>query len=63
MPTKPPSEDFVGLIQETEVVRTALRDALGTINELLTSLKRHRQRSRALQNTLASLRQLKSLGV
>lgn len=57
------TEDFVGLIQETEAVRTALRDALGKTNELLTSLKRHRQRSRALQSTLASLRQLKSLGV
>jgi hypothetical protein len=62
MPTKSPSEDFVDLIQETKVVRTALRDALGKTNELLTSLKRHRQRSRTLQNTLASLRQLKSLG-
>jgi hypothetical protein len=49
--TKLPSEEIVGLIQETEVVRTALRDALGKTNELLASLKRHRQRSRALQNT------------
>jgi hypothetical protein len=62
-PTKLPSEDIVGLIQETEAVRTALRDTLGKTNDLLTSLKRHRQRSRALQSTLASLRQLKSLGV
>ncbi len=60
---KLPSEDIASLIQETEAVRTALRDALGKTNELLTSLKRHRQRSRALQNTLESLRQLKSLGV
>jgi hypothetical protein len=56
-------QDLAGLIQQAEILRTALRDSLVKTNELLKGLKRHRRQSRALQNTIASLRQLKGLGV
>jgi hypothetical protein len=51
------------LIQQAETLRTSLRETLLKNNELLKGLKRHRRQSRALQTTLASLRQLKTLGV
>ena len=56
-------QDVAGLIQQAEGLRTALRETLARNNELLKGLKRHRRQSRAVQNTLASLRQLKTLGV
>jgi hypothetical protein len=56
-------QDLVGLIQQTETLRTALRDTLVKTNELVKGLKWHRRQSRAVQNTIASLRQLKTLGV
>jgi hypothetical protein len=56
-------QDIDGLIRQAEALRSAQRDNLVKTNELLKALKRHRRQSRALQNTIASLRQLKTLGV
>lgn len=56
-------QDVAGLIQQAESLRAALRETLVKTNELLKGLKAHRRQSRAVQNTLASLRQLKGLGV
>ena len=53
--------ETAGLIQEAEAVRATLRDALSKTGELLKGLKRHKRQSRALESTLASLRQLKGL--
>jgi len=58
-----PGQDIDGLIRQAEALRTSLRDTFLKNNELLKSLKRHRRQSRAVQNTLASLRQLKSIGI
>jgi hypothetical protein len=52
-----------GLIEQTEIVRESLREALVKTNDLLKGLKRQRQLSRSVESTLASLRQLKTLGV
>jgi hypothetical protein len=60
---KPSREDVAGLIRQAEATRTVLRDALVKTNELVKALKQHGRRNRAIQNTLASLRQLKTLGV
>jgi hypothetical protein len=60
---KPSREDVVGLIRQAEATRSVLRDALVKTNELVKALKQHGRRNRAIQNTLASLRQLKTLGV
>jgi hypothetical protein len=56
-------QDIDSLIRQAEALRTAHRDSLVKANELLKALKRHRRQSRALQTTIASLRQLKTLGV
>jgi hypothetical protein len=51
------------LIEQAERLRTAQRDNLVKTNDLVKALKRHRRQSRIVQNTLASLRQLKTIGV
>ena len=58
-----PGQDIDGLIRQAESLRTSLRDTLLKNNELLKGLKRHRRLNRSVQNTIASLRQLKTLGV
>jgi hypothetical protein len=61
--TKASQQDIAALIEQAETLRTALRDTLLKTNELVKGLKRHRRQGRVIQNTLASLRQLKTLGV
>jgi hypothetical protein len=51
------------LIEQAEQLRTAQRENLVRTNDLVKALKRHRRQSRIVQNTLASLRQLKTIGV
>jgi hypothetical protein len=58
-----PAQDIDGLIHQAETLRTSLRDTLLKTNDLLKGLKRHRRQSRAVQSTIASLRELKGLGV
>ena len=58
-----PGQDIDSLIRQAEALRTSLRDTLLKNNELLKGLKRHRRLNRSVQHTIASLRQLKGLGV
>ena len=58
-----PGQNVEGLIKEAEALRTSLRDTLLKTNDLLKGLKRHRRQSRAVQQTIAQLRTLKTLGV
>ena len=58
-----PGQDINGLIHQAEALRSSLRDTLVKNNELLKGLKAYRRRNRVMQNTIASLRQLKTLGV
>src|SRR3972149_3638177 len=62
-PRPPALREVPALIEQAEVLRTALRDLTLKTNELVKALKRHRHRSRAVAHTLASLRQLKGIGV
>jgi hypothetical protein len=62
-PRKAGQQDLAGLIQQAEVLRTALRDTLVKTHELLKCLKQHRRHSRVVQQTIAQLRTLKTLGV
>jgi hypothetical protein len=62
-PRKATPPDAAALIQQTEALRQSLRETLGKTKELLKGLKRHRRQSRAMESTIASLRQLKGLGV
>jgi len=61
--TKAGAEDLAGLIDQTEALRESLRDTLAKTQTLLKGLKQHRRTTRTLENTLASIRQLKTLGV
>ena len=58
-----PGLNIDGLIRQAEVLRSSIRDTLVRNNELLKGLKAHRRCNRVMQNTIASLRQLKALGV
>ncbi len=51
------------LIEQAETVRSSLRETLVKTNELLKALKQHRRETRAVRSTLASLRQLQTIGV
>jgi len=55
--------DIGSLIEHADAMRTVLRDALVKNNELLKALKHHRRQNRALQQTLNSLHELKTLSV
>lgn len=46
------------LIQQAEQVRQSLRDATAKVSDLIASLKQQRRQVKAVQATLASLRQL-----
>jgi hypothetical protein len=61
--SKASQQDLAGLIAQVETLRQSQRETLLKTNELLKGLKRHRRQSRALESTIASLRQLKTLGV
>jgi len=56
-------QDSVALVEQALKLRAALHDLLHQAGELVKALKQHRRANRAVQTTLASLRQLKSLGV
>ena len=62
-PHRKSGQDLDSLIRQAEALRSSLRDTLVKNNELLKGLKAHRRSSRVLQNTIASLRQLRTLGV
>ena len=56
-------QDIAALIEQAEKLRTALHDLTHQANGVVKALKQHRRQSRAIQTTLASIRQLKTLGV
>jgi hypothetical protein len=56
-------QGIAALIEQAEKLRAAQRESLVQTNELLKALKRHRRQSRIVRNTLASLQQLKTIGV
>ena len=48
-------------IEQALVLRSAVRGALAATNDLIASLRRQRKQSKAVQDTLASLRQIQAL--
>ncbi len=63
-PRRPADQrEITAIIEQAESIREALRGNLLKTNDLIKALKRHRHRSRIVANTLASLRQLKTIGV
>ena len=49
-------------VEHLQRVKQSLREALTEVNATVQSLKRHRRRTRAVESTLASLRQLQEAG-
>ena len=60
---KASQQDVAALIEQAVKLRTALHDLMYQASGLVKALKAHRRQTRAVQNTLASLRNLKGLGV
>ena len=56
-------QDLTGLIDQAVQFRTALHELMHQSTGLVKALKQHRRQNKAIQNTLASLKQLKTLGV
>ena len=58
---KSDSAGIAVLVEQAEAVKTSLITALAETKQLVSALKKHRQQSKVLQSTLASLRQLQSV--
>jgi hypothetical protein len=56
-------QDLAALVEQAEKFRTAAQDLMHQANGLVKALKQHRRQNRAIETTLASIRQLKGLGV
>ena len=56
-------QDLAALIEEAEKLRTAAHDLMCQASGVVKGLKQHRRQNRAVQQTIAQLRTLKSLGV
>ena len=50
------------LLDQAELLRNSLRESLTQTVELIRSLRRHRQQTKAMRSTLASLKQLQTVG-
>ena len=56
-------QDIVTLIEDAEKLRTAAHNLMCQASGVVKGLKQHRRQNRAVQQTIAQLRTLKSLGV
>ena len=57
-----PAENGNGdVIEQAEAVKASLREAASKTAQLITALKRHRKQAKAVQSTLAALRQLQNI--
>jgi len=59
---KADQNDVAALIEQAEAVKASARETLTKTSELIAALKQHRKQNRIVQSTLASLRQLKTIG-
>ncbi len=60
---KASQQDLATLIDQAAQFRTALHDLMQEANGLVKALKQHKRKNKAIQTTLDSLKQLKTLGV
>ena len=60
---KASQQDLAALIDQAVEFRTALHGLMQEANGLVKALKQHRRKNKAIQTTLDSLKQLKTLGV
>ena len=55
-------DEAVDPVERLQALKQALRGALTEVNTVIRALKRHHRRTKALESTLASLRQLEEAG-
>ena len=60
---KASQQDLAALIDQAVQFRTALHNLMHQSGGLVKALKQHRRQNKVIQNTLDSLKQLKTLGV
>ena len=60
-PTPVPETDNSSPVEQAEALRDSLKEALGKTRELIRALKRQKKQTRAVESTLASLRQLQNV--
>ncbi len=60
--SSPRGDGAAGLLTEAQALRDHLREGCRRANDLMRSLKRHRRQSKLVMSTLASLRQLQTIG-
>ena len=56
-------QDLAALIDQAVQFRSALHSLVQQSNTLVKALKQHKRQNKAIRSTLASLKQLQSLGV
>ena len=57
-----PADNGAGdVIEQAEAVKASLRDAASKTSQLIAALKRHRKQAKAVQSTLAALKQLQNI--
>lgn len=57
-----PADNGAGdVIEQAEAVKASLRDAVSKTTQLIAALKRHRRQAKAVQSTLAALKQLQNI--
>jgi len=49
------------VLEQAEAVKASLREAASKTSQLITALKRHRKQAKAVQSTLAALKQLQNI--
>ena len=57
----PPDNGTADVVEQAEAVKASLREAASKTTRLITALKRHRKQAKAVQCTLAALKQLQNI--
>jgi hypothetical protein len=57
----PPDNGTADVFEQAEAVKASLREAASKTTQLIAALKRHRKQAKAVQSTLAALKQLQNI--
>ena len=57
----PPDNGTADVVEQAEAVKASLREAASKTSQLIAALKRHRKQAKAVQSTLAALKQLQNI--
>jgi hypothetical protein len=57
----PSDNGTADVVEQAEAVKASLREAASKTTQLIAALKRHRKQAKAVQSTLAALKQLQNI--